>query len=109
MIYLLLIPFVLLTLAFYFMLRKSLFTLIFSFICLGHGVNFILFFAGDLARNQNPLVSSPETSVDPLPQALILTAIVISFAVSAFAAVLIKRYTQEKGSDALENIRGERS
>ena len=39
---------------------------------------------------------------DPVPQALVLTAIVIGFAVQAFALVLIKRAHQETGTDDLE-------
>jgi multicomponent Na+:H+ antiporter subunit C len=42
---------------------------------------------------------------DPIPQALILTAIVISFAVLAFAAVLVKRAYIESGTDDSEEMR----
>jgi multicomponent Na+:H+ antiporter subunit C len=42
---------------------------------------------------------------DPIPQALILTAIVISFAVLAFAAVLVKRAYVESGTDDAEEMR----
>jgi multicomponent Na+:H+ antiporter subunit C len=41
---------------------------------------------------------------DPLPQALILTAIVIGFGVQAFALVLIKRAYQAVGTDDLDKI-----
>jgi multicomponent Na+:H+ antiporter subunit C len=42
---------------------------------------------------------------DPVPQALILTAIVISFGVTAFALILIKRTYQETGTDDLDALR----
>ncbi|MEM9083623.1 MAG: NADH-quinone oxidoreductase subunit K, partial [Planctomycetota bacterium] len=41
---------------------------------------------------------------DPLPPALILTAIVISFAIVSFAAVLVKRAYQEVGTDDLDQM-----
>lgn len=45
--------------------------------------------------------------VDPLPQALILTAIVISFGVTAFFLVLAYRSYQEIGTDHIEGMKGD--
>ncbi|MDR7454460.1 MAG: NADH-quinone oxidoreductase subunit K, partial [Armatimonadota bacterium] len=47
----------------------------------------------------------PSPYADPLPQALILTAIVISFGVTAFTIVLLKRAYQTVGSDDLDEMR----
>lgn len=47
-----------------------------------------------------------EHYVDPVPQALILTAIVISFGVTAFLLVLAYRSYQEIGTDNIEQMRG---
>lgn len=47
-----------------------------------------------------------ENYTDPLPQALILTAIVISFGVTAFFLVLAYRTYQELGTDNVEEMRG---
>jgi multicomponent Na+:H+ antiporter subunit C len=47
----------------------------------------------------------PGPHTDPLPPALILTAIVISFAILAFAAVLVKRAYEEVGCDDLDQMR----
>ena len=49
-----------------------------------------------------------EGSADPLPQALVLTAIVIAFAVLAFALVLGLRAGEAAGTDDLEAYGGER-
>ena len=71
-----------------------------------HAVNLALFGTGPLTRGAPPIV--PETGAtaamasqfaDPLPQALILTAIVISFGVTAFIVVLIYRRDALTGSD----------
>jgi len=71
-----------------------------------HAVNLALFGTGLLTRGAPPIV--PETGAtaamasqfaDPLPQALILTAIVISFGVTAFIVVLISRRDALTGSD----------
>jgi multicomponent Na+:H+ antiporter subunit C len=42
---------------------------------------------------------------DPVPQALVLTAIVIGFAVQAFAIVLVKRAHRETGTDDMDSLR----
>lgn len=47
-----------------------------------------------------------DSYVDPLPQALILTAIVISFGVTSFILVLAYRAYQELGTDNMEQLRG---
>jgi multicomponent Na+:H+ antiporter subunit C len=53
-----------------------------------------------------PGSSAPPAGVaDPLPQALVLTAIVIGFAVVAFAAVLVHRVVDTTGSDDLDDMR----
>lgn len=62
---------------------------------------------GGLKIGSAPLLGEEaETYVDALPQALILTAIVISFAVTAFILVLAYRAYQELGTDNLEEMRG---
>jgi len=65
---------------------------------LSHGVNLLLFSTGMLRRGLPPIVADKatfqgeiSTFVDPLPQALILTAIVISFGITAFIVVLVNR------------------
>ncbi len=80
----------------YRMLRRSPINLLVGLTMLSYGVNLLLFSSSGLMRGDSPIVSKGETTdpagfVDPLPQALILTAIVISFAVTAFTVVLVNR------------------
>jgi multicomponent Na+:H+ antiporter subunit C len=96
--------------AFYLLLARSTIKLILGLMLLGHAANLLIFTAGGLVRAQPPIVP-PDASVpppghaDPLPQALILTAIVISFAVLAFAAVLVRRAYDATGTDDSEEMR----
>ncbi len=96
--------------AFYVLLARSTVKLIFGLLLLGHAANLLIFTAGGLVR-ANPAIVPRSAAVplpgyaDPLPQALILTAIVISFAVLAFAAVLVKRAYVETATDDSEEMR----
>jgi multicomponent Na+:H+ antiporter subunit C len=78
--------------------------LVLGLVLLSHGANLLIFTAGGLTRAQPPVVppgatTPPVPAADPLPQALILTAIVISFGVLAFALVLFHRAYQTIGTD----------
>jgi multicomponent Na+:H+ antiporter subunit C len=91
----------------YMMLRRSIVKLIIGLVLLGHAANLLIFSAARLTPGAPPLVPEgalqPEPPfADPLPQALILTAIVIGFGVQAFAIVLIKRAYQQVGTDDLD-------
>jgi len=62
---------------------------------------------GGLKKGTVPLLGeNAESYTDALPQALILTAIVISFAVTAFLLVLAYRTYKETGLDDLDVLRG---
>lgn len=94
----------------YLILRRSIVKLIIGLALMGQAVNLLIFTAGGLTRAQPPLVPEGQTaplagSADPVPQALILTAIVISFGVLAFTAVLVKRAYQTVGTDDLDEMR----
>jgi multicomponent Na+:H+ antiporter subunit C len=94
----------------YMMLRRSLFKLIVGLILLSHGANLLIFAAGGLTRSVPPIISYgqgslAEPAADPLPQALILTAIVISFGVIAFALVLFERTYEAIGTDDPDEMR----
>ncbi len=87
----------------YLMLRRSMVRLILGLSLLTYAVNLLIFSMGDLTTRAAPIVDSAdlETMADPLPQALILTAIVISFGVTAFTIALAYRASQAVGSDNL--------
>lgn len=84
----------------YLCLRRRTIQLVLGFSLLGHAVNLLILNMGGIRRGQPPLVSNAATGyADPLVQALILTAIVIGFGVTAFFLVLAYRSYQENGTD----------
>ena len=94
----------------YMMMRRSIVKLIIGLALLSHAANLLIFTVGGLTRGRPPLIAAGETSLvapfaDPIPQALVLTAIVISFGVLAFALVLVHRTHQTVGTDDLDKLR----
>ncbi|MCG9895400.1 MAG: NADH-quinone oxidoreductase subunit K [Fimbriimonadaceae bacterium] len=92
---------------FYMLLRRSVVRLLLSFVCLSLAANLTIFTSIGLQRGRAALArageAAPEGPVaDPLAQALILTAIVISFGVLAFAMVLVKRLYMVHGTEDLD-------
>lgn len=90
----------------YLMLRRSIVKIVLGLALLGHAANLLIFTAAGLTRGRAPLVPKDgplgaAIVADPLPQALILTAIVIGLGVLAFALVLFRRAWQ---STALEDM-----
>ncbi|WP_430507993.1 Na(+)/H(+) antiporter subunit C [Rossellomorea marisflavi] len=93
--------------AVYLMLSKSLLRIIIGTAVLSHGAHLLILTVSSLKRGAAPLLGQhAESYVDPLPQALILTAIVISFGVTAFFLVLAYRAYQELGTDNMDQLRG---
>jgi multicomponent Na+:H+ antiporter subunit C len=76
---------------------------------LGSGINLLLFASGRLTVNAPPVIDAAETTLqaaaNPLPQALVLTAIVIRFALLCFSLVLAVRLLETAGSDDLVRLR----
>ncbi len=95
------------TVAVYLMLSKSLLRIIIGTGLLSHGVNLLVITMGGLKRGAPPLLGEhAKNYVDPLPQALILTAIVISFGVTSLFLVMAYRSYQELGTDNMDRLRG---
>ncbi len=91
----------------YLMLSKSLLRIIVGTGLLSHGAHLLILTMGKVKRGAAPLLGEKASSYsDPIPQALILTAIVISFGVTAFFLVLAYRTYQELGTDNTEKLRG---
>ncbi len=85
----------------YLVLRARTFPVILGITLLSYGVNLFVFISGRLALDRAPIVGrGPAT--DPLPQALVLTAIVIGFAMTAFLVVLALRGQGETGTDHVD-------
>ena len=94
---------------FYLVLRRSAVRLVLGLVFLGHATHLLIFTAGGLVRGRAPLVPEGTAALalpyaDPLPQALVLTALVISFAILAFALVLFLRSHQEVGVADLDAV-----
>ncbi|MCU0840773.1 MAG: NADH-quinone oxidoreductase subunit K [Thiobacillaceae bacterium] len=80
----------------YLALSRDLFRCVVGLAVLGGGVNLLLFAAGRLGPLAPPVMAAGEPALaagaaNPLPQALVLTAIVIGFALLAFSLVLAAR------------------
>jgi multicomponent Na+:H+ antiporter subunit C len=91
----------------YLVLRRSLLKVVIGFSLISHGTNLLLLTTGKLQRGAVPILTEGYRGayVDPLPQALILTAIVISFAVTAFMLALVYRTYRSLGTDDLDRLR----
>jgi len=97
----------------YLILRRSIVKLLFGLMLLSNATNMLIFTSARLVRGRPPLVKEGEDVLaapfaDPLGQALILTAIVISFGLLAFAFVLVKKTYQAIGDDDLDVLDGGR-
>jgi len=96
--------------AVYLILSKSILRIIIGTSLLSHGAHLLILTMGGLDGEAPPvLADGVKNMADPLPQALILTAIVISFGVTAFFLVLAYRAYQELGTDNMDEIRGKLS
>ena len=93
--------------AVYLMLSRSLLRIIIGTGLLSHGAHLLILTMGGLGGSAPPvLADGVEDFADPLPQALILTAIVISFGVTAFFLVLPYRSYQELNTDDISEMTG---
>lgn len=101
---------VLFALGIYLLLSRNMMRVILGSALITHGANLMLLTAGRLKRGIAPFIPMDGSAVaaftDPVPQALILTAIVISFGTSAFLVVMAYRSYQELGSVDLSELRG---
>ncbi len=92
----------------YLMLRARSFDLVIGLTLLSYAVNLFVFAMGRIAVDRAPLLRDPELPTtlvnyaDPLPQALVLTAIVISFGMTAVLLALAVRAQAEDDSDHVD-------
>ncbi|MVP01896.1 Na(+)/H(+) antiporter subunit C [Paenibacillus lutrae] len=91
----------------YLILSKSLLRIILGTSLLTHGIHLLLLTMSRLKTGAAPLLGEQaESYVDPLPQALILTSIVISFGVTSLFFVMAYKAYQKLGTDNMEELRG---
>ena len=86
----------------YLLLRGRSFPVVLGLTMLGHGVNVFLFSMGRLWAGAPPILTEGPNVADPLPQALVLTAIVIGFATTGFVIELALRSRHDNGSDHVD-------
>ncbi len=86
----------------YLLLRARTFPVVLGLTMLSYGVNLFLFASGRLATGSQPVLGTAAQYADPLPQALVLTAIVIGFAMTAFVVVLSLRNLADHGNDHVD-------
>lgn len=86
----------------YLLLRGRIFPVVMGLTLLSYAVNLFIFAMGRLNTNMAAVIGRSEQYADPLPQALVLTAIVIGFAMTAFVLVLALRSIGLFGTDHVD-------
>ena len=95
----------------YLLLRRSILKLVIGLGVLGHAANLLIFTVAGLTRGRPPITPTgmdgppPAPYADPVPQSLVLTAIVIGFGVQAFTLVLLYRTYAATSTDDLDELR----
>ena len=83
-------------------LRSRTFPVVLGLTMFSYAVNLFLFSSGRLSLNQAAVLGTSTEYADPLPQALVLTAIVIGFAMTAFVVILAIRGRTDLGNDHVD-------
>lgn len=101
---------VLVTCSVFLILSRDLIRIMLGLLILSNAINLLIFTAGRVTRNAPPLIPAELDApmgvfANPLPQALILTAIVIGFSLVAFALVLSYRAYTALGTVDVDSMR----
>lgn len=93
----------------YLILERHTLRILFGLVLLSNAVNLAIFVAGRLTAGTPPLIAGdqvlpPEAAANPLPQALILTAIVIGFGLLVFTLVMAYRAYHDCGSADVDEL-----
>jgi len=86
----------------YLLLRGRTFPVVLGLSMIGYAVNVFIFAMGRLWTNAAPILDRGPNVADPLPQALVLTAIVIGFATTGFVIELALRSRHDNGTDHVD-------
>jgi multicomponent Na+:H+ antiporter subunit C len=95
----------------YLVLRRSIIKVILGIFVLSNATNLIIFLAGGVKRNGKGFIPEGSETIDPalisdpLPQALILTAVVISLGIAAYILALKFRYFEVTGTHDLDQMK----
>lgn len=90
----------------YLVLRARTFPVALGITFLSYGVNLLLFVSGGIRLDAPPIIGTGPDISDPLPQALVLTAIVIGFGMVAFLLALAVRAHADRGNDHVDGAEG---
>jgi multicomponent K+:H+ antiporter subunit C len=90
----------------YLLLRGRSFPVVLGLAVLGYAVNVFIFVMGRLWQGAAPILEGSKGVADPLPQALVLTAIVIGFATTGFVIELALRSRHDNGNDHVDGREG---
>lgn len=101
---------ILVTMGTYMVMQRRVLQVILGFSLLSHATNLMIVASGWVGDGLSPILSTnarlePGAYVDPLPQAMVLTAIVIGFAVTAFLLVLALNAYLKLKTDDMDEIR----
>ena len=88
----------------YLILRARTFSVALGLTLFSYAVNLFLFAMGRLHTGKPAVLSDATSYTDPVPQAFVLTAIVIGFAMTAFVLILALRAHTELGSDHVDGV-----
>jgi multicomponent K+:H+ antiporter subunit C len=86
----------------YLLLRARTYPVVLGLTLLSYAVNLFLFASGGLTAARAPILGTQMEYADPLPQALVLTAIVIGFGMTAFLLILSLLSRRDLGSDHVD-------
>lgn len=86
----------------YLLLRQRTFPVILGLSFLSYGVNLFIFATGRVSTGAIPVIGTGAAYADPLPQALVLTAIVISFGMTAVIVIVALGAYLQTGHDAVD-------
>lgn len=93
----------------YLLLRRSILKFIIGILFLSNATNLLVFLSSDLQAGKPAFIKDGITAAtavaDPLPQALVLTAIVIGLGVVAFTLALKYKYFEQTGTDDLDELK----
>ncbi len=97
------------TISVYLLLHRSFIKMIVGVIVFAHAINLFLFIAGKITRSMPAFITEEEAGTaalsDPLPQAFILTAIVIGMGVQIFTIVLLNKVHFTAETDDLDTLK----
>ena len=92
----------------YLVLRRSILKFIIGIIFLSNATNLLVFLSAGLVQGSPAFITadtSPQLQADPIPQALVLTAIVIGFGIVVFTLALKYKFFNTTGTDDLDQLK----